>query len=847
MKNSSIRSYPAFLLLCFFTTCVNASEVIFSDQILITGHTGGANSVFSIDVDGDGDNDVISGSVYGEKIAWFENLDGAGNFGSINTISTSVEELECIFSADLDGDGDNDVLSASSDDNKIAWYENIDGSGNFGPQQLISWPVAGASSVFSIDIDGDGDNDVISAGDGDETIAWYENLDGTGNFGAAQSLETDTPYATSVFSRDMDGDGDNDILIAGLSNGSTIAWYENTDGLGNFGPQQVITNWAVSVKSVFSVDLDGDGDNDVLAASSGDDQVTWYENLDGEGEFDGYENVISYDADGASCVYSIDIDGDGDNDVLSASYSDDKISLYENTDGSGNFGPQINITTGANGAKSVFCADIGGDGDPDVLSASYSDSKIAWYENADGLGSFNSQYIIIGNAPYPRSVFSIDLDGDNDNDILSASAGDHKIAWYENTDGLGTFYQHWITSDAQGASSVFSIDIDNDGDNDVLSSSEIDNKIAWYENIDGMGNFSQEQIITSNAFGARCVFSADIDGDEDNDVLSASDNWIVGEEDKIAWYENLDGSGDFGPEQEIYFSSSARPRSVFCADLDQDGDSDVVCAPCHHSSIAWFENLDGHGIFGPISYLTTDLFNPTSVFCTDLDNDEDIDVISSSKYSIAWFEQANGYICAEQIVTREADDAECVFCADIDGDGDNDVLSASGFGYEMEDQKIAWNDNLNGEGYEWQQYLISNDAYRPTSIFSADLDGDGDYDVISASSGGIIAWYRNEGLVGVNENNFSTVIPESFEICSVYPNPFNPTTTIEIGLPVSSYLTVSIYNMLGQEVASLFSGHQQTGFHSFTFDGSDHASGIYFARAAVKGKMDVVRKIVFLK
>ncbi|MBL7788040.1 MAG: VCBS repeat-containing protein [Chitinophagales bacterium] len=64
--------------------------------------------------------------------------------------------------ADLDGDGDMDVLSASYIDNKIAWYEN-DGNGNFGLQQIITTATNGARSVYAADLDNDGDVDVLSA------------------------------------------------------------------------------------------------------------------------------------------------------------------------------------------------------------------------------------------------------------------------------------------------------------------------------------------------------------------------------------------------------------------------------------------------------------------------------------------------------------------------------------------------------------------------------------------------------------------------------------------------------------------------------------------------------------
>ena len=80
----------------------------------------------------------------------------------------------------------------------------------------------------------------------------------------------------------------------------------------------------------------------------------------------------------------LNLDGDGDSDVVSASKADDKIAWYPN-DGSGNLGDQIIISTDADYAISVFCQDLDGDGDADVVSASLLDDKMAWYFN-DGNG-----------------------------------------------------------------------------------------------------------------------------------------------------------------------------------------------------------------------------------------------------------------------------------------------------------------------------------------------------------------------------------------------------------------------------------------------------------------------------
>jgi hypothetical protein len=116
----------------------------------------------------------------------------------------------------------------------------------------------------------------------------------------------------------------------------------------------------------------------------------------------------------------------------------------------------------------------------DVLSASMHDDEIRWYEN-DGMTEF-STHVISSVANGASSVFAADMDNDGDMDVLSASSVDSKIAWYEN-DGQGEFLTHVLTYDSNGASSIHARDIDGDGDMDILSASKGSDRIAWYENL----------------------------------------------------------------------------------------------------------------------------------------------------------------------------------------------------------------------------------------------------------------------------------------------------------------------------------------------------------------------------
>ncbi|MFH2140991.1 MAG: FG-GAP-like repeat-containing protein, partial [Bacteroidota bacterium] len=343
-------------------------------------------------------------------------------------IDTTTNYNYCVYPCDIDGDEDNDVIAGSQ--NKIVWYENLDGFGTFGVPNVICDTMMQTWSVFACDIDSDGDFDILSATENDDKIAWYENTDGLGTFGAQQIITTIADGAWSVYACDIDGDNDMDVISASLED-SKIALYENTDGFGNFGPQQIISATILSARSVYACDIDGDNDMDVLCASVTDNEIAWFENLDGIGTF-GTKQTITTLANDALCVYAADIDSDGDFDVLSASLADDKIAWYENTDGQGAFGVQQIITTIADGARRVYASDIDSDGDIDVLSASIGDSKIAWYENVDGNGTFGAQQIITTNVNGPWSVIACDIDNDGDNDVLTASVNDDKIAWYRN-------------------------------------------------------------------------------------------------------------------------------------------------------------------------------------------------------------------------------------------------------------------------------------------------------------------------------------------------------------------------------------------------------------------------------
>ncbi len=190
--------------------------------------------------------------------------------------------------------------------------------------------------------------------------------------------------------------------------------------------------------------------------------------------------------------------------------------------------------------------------------------------------------------------------------------------------------------------------------------------------------------------------------------------------------------------------------------------------------------------------------------------------------------------------------ATSVFTIDLDDDGDMDVLSAS-----YNDYKIAWYQNDGGENFI--DHIITTDAGWAQSVFAADVDSDGDMDVLSASYwDDKIEWYEN---LQINSNIEVNNLVLSFNYISNYPNPFNPETTISFNLPEEGDVQLDIYNIKGQKVKQLVSisaNQFSAGQHSVVWNGKDEnnkpvSSGIYLYKLKMDGKTIASKKCLLMK
>lgn len=316
------------------------------------------------DADGDGTLDLFLAFEFQPNRVLFN--DGTGAFTDRGALPLISRDSEDIVTADFDGDSDIDVLFVSEDDQVNELYLN-DGSGAFGEGPAA--PTTGTSNAaVAVDVDADQDVDIVIGNNGDNVL-WLN--DGAGNF-VAQTLSGGVTQ--DVEAGDVDADGDLDLIVANEGQNELFI----NDGTGRFIPRSLPVAAAESREADFG-DVDGDGDLDLLVANVALLQDSSPQNQlllnDGTGAFTTLPGALPPDTENAFDGDFVDLDGDGDLDIILAiSRFDGSVPSYTTWEnfGEGRFQLWLDVLPQglfSNGFD-VEAADVNGDGRLDLYLCS---------------------------------------------------------------------------------------------------------------------------------------------------------------------------------------------------------------------------------------------------------------------------------------------------------------------------------------------------------------------------------------------------------------------------------------------------------------------------------------------
>lgn len=697
----------------------------------------------NIHLDNDSDIDFIGYNGINSLLFVMENHGDSGATFVRRDIDIVNSDVTGVTAVDIDSDGDRDLITVQMD-STLGVYFNT-GNLTFSARTVLStinFNLLNYSlpDLHSADINNDGVDDIILEIPDDSDISNIETellfFENNGNSTLTLSSNTLTVATTleELYFEHIDADNLVDLILKKDYGPSVdeITLYTNQ---GSFQYSSATTLFSNSI-NIDLKDMDGDNDLDIIGAHQ---SASWYEN-DGSGNFS-TSHLISYFP---SSVYNLeisagDIDNDGDKDIVYVG-TNNEVKVFENDNNTFVSDYTFPYTCRID---HLILDDISGDGTLDFIG--YDGFNQLFWKKGYG-SSFSELMTLYGSSNCSnvlQSIDEMDVNGDGKKDyVLSSESG---ILWSKKINDTTFCIPTLLIDSTSNNTTLEIIDFNGDGIKDIVAafaSPEMRN-IELYQN-NGNGLFLDPQDIFNTNYNLDALYAVDIEGDTDMDIIGFKENQSNTLPSVVLFSNN--GVGGFDTAYVLY--DDIMVYDVITNDMNIDGALDLVIAS---NDLLLKEQLVGGG-FDTSIVLSTDRY--FSLATADFNNDTNEDLIGSNGYHFKWYNYNSGAYDANDIFMPYyvyPDECE-IYTSDLDGDNDMDIVTVL-----VEEHNVVIHTNLqNTISYITEttcDSLLSpsaNEYYTASGTY---------YDTLSTSEGG-------DSIIVVDVIVFGNdSVSQEFEIC----------------------------------------------------------------------------------